>query len=45
MPVLASRLATPTPMVDPRWLPDDAIRLGALVRWRDIEDDQRRSRA
>jgi carbon-monoxide dehydrogenase medium subunit len=49
MPVLALRLATPTLLVDLRRLPglgnieisDDAFRLGALVRWRDIEDDQR----
>jgi carbon-monoxide dehydrogenase medium subunit len=49
MPVLAFRLATPSLLVDLRRLPrldnitigDDGIRLGALVRWRDIEDDQR----
>ena len=49
MPVLAFRLATPSLLVDLRRLPglgnidlrDDGFRLGALVRWRDIEDDQR----
>ncbi len=49
MPVLAFRLATPSLLVDLRRLPglgniaigDDGMRLGALVRWRDIEDDQR----
>jgi carbon-monoxide dehydrogenase medium subunit len=49
MPVLAFRLATPSLLVDLRRLPglgniilgDDGLRLGALVRWRDIEDDQR----
>ena len=49
MPVLAFRLATPSLLVDLRRLPglgniavgDDDFRLGALVRWRDIEDDER----
>jgi carbon-monoxide dehydrogenase medium subunit len=49
MPVLAFRLATPSLLVDLRRLPglgniavgDDGLRLGALVRWRDIEGDQR----
>jgi aerobic carbon-monoxide dehydrogenase medium subunit len=49
MPVLAFRLATPSLLVDLRRLPglgniaigDDGLRLGALVRWRDIEHDQR----
>jgi len=49
MPVLAFRLATPGLLVDLRRLPglgniavgDDALRLGALVRWRDIENDRR----
>ena len=49
MPVLAFRLATPTLLVDLRLLPglgniavgDDGLRFGALVRWRDIEDDER----
>jgi carbon-monoxide dehydrogenase medium subunit len=48
MPVLAFRLATPSLLVDLRRLPglgniafgDDGCRLGALVRWRDIEDNQ-----
>ncbi len=49
MPVLAFRLATPSLLVDLRRLTglgdiavdDDGLRLGALVRWCDIEDDQR----
>ena len=49
MPVLAFRLVTPSLLVDLRRLPglgniavgDGGVRLGALVRWRDIEDDQR----
>jgi aerobic carbon-monoxide dehydrogenase medium subunit len=49
MPVLAFRLAAPSLLVDLRRLPGlgnialgaDGLRLGALVRWRDIEDDQR----
>ena len=49
MPVLAFRLATPSLLVDLQRLPglgniavgDDGLRLGALVRWCDIEDDQR----
>ena len=49
MPLLAFRLATPSMLVDLRRLSglgnvsisDDGIRLGALVRWRDIECDQR----
>lgn len=49
MPVLAFRLATPSLLVDLRRLTelgdiavdDDGLGLGALVRWRDIEDDQR----
>jgi carbon-monoxide dehydrogenase medium subunit len=49
MPVLAFRLATPSLLVDLRRLPglgniavgDNGLSLGALVRWRDIEDDQR----
>src|SRR5947207_2400973 len=49
MPVLAFRLATPSLLVDLRRLPglgnitvgDEGFRLGALVRWRDIEGDQR----
>jgi len=49
MPVLAFRLATPSLLVDVRRLPglaeiaidDTEVRLGARVRWRDIEDDAR----
>ena len=46
MPVLALRLATPSLLVDLRWvrgldaiaIGDSGVRLGARVRWRDIED-------
>src|SRR5882762_11065532 len=49
MPVLAFRLAAPSMLVDLRRIPglgniavgDSGVRLGARVRWRDIEDDQR----
>jgi len=49
MPLLALRLATPSLLVDLRRLPgldaiaigDGGIRLGARVRWRDIENDGR----
>jgi carbon-monoxide dehydrogenase medium subunit len=49
MPVLALRLAAPSMLVDLRRVPglgsiavdDSGVRLGARVRWRDIEDDQR----
>src|SRR5436305_12694900 len=49
MPLLALRLATPSLLVDLRRVPgldaiaidDGGIRLGARVRWRDIEDDRR----
>jgi len=49
MPVLAFRLAAPSMLVDLRWVPGlgniavgtDGVRLGARVRWRDIEDDRR----
>jgi carbon-monoxide dehydrogenase medium subunit len=49
IPVLAFRLATPSMLVDLRRLPGlgdivvdaDGVRLGAKVRWRDIEDDSR----
>jgi aerobic carbon-monoxide dehydrogenase medium subunit len=49
MPVLALRLATPSLLVDLRRLPglenivigDSGVRLGARVRWRDIEDHRR----
>jgi carbon-monoxide dehydrogenase medium subunit len=47
MPTMAFRLATPTLLVDLRKIPGldrieirkDGVRLGAKVRWRDIEDD------
>lgn len=53
MPVLAFRLATPSMLVDLRRLPglndiaidDNGVRLGALVRWRDIEGDRRLAQA
>lgn len=49
MPMLAFRLASPRLLVDLRKLPElreigissDGVRLGAMVRWRDIEDDAR----
>jgi carbon-monoxide dehydrogenase medium subunit len=49
MPVLAFRLATPSMLVDLRRVPglgdivvdDSGIRLGARVRWRDIDVDRR----
>ena len=49
MPVLAFRLAQPALLVDLRKVPDldriaigtDGVRLGARVRWRDIERDAR----
>jgi carbon-monoxide dehydrogenase medium subunit len=49
MPVLAFRLATPSLLVDLRRIPglghigvgEDGVRLGALVRWRAVEDDRR----
>jgi carbon-monoxide dehydrogenase medium subunit len=49
MPMMAFRIATPTLLVDLRKLDElrgikitaDGVRLGALVRWRDIEDDAR----
>jgi aerobic carbon-monoxide dehydrogenase medium subunit len=49
MPVLAFRLAAPSMLVDLRRVPglgniaisDSGVRLGARVRWRDIEADQR----
>jgi carbon-monoxide dehydrogenase medium subunit len=48
MPVLAFRLAMPSMLVDLRRVPglgsievdDSGVRLGARVRWRDIEDNQ-----
>jgi carbon-monoxide dehydrogenase medium subunit len=49
MPVLAFRLAAPSMLVDLRrvtgldgiTIDDTGVRLGARVRWRDIEDDKR----
>jgi carbon-monoxide dehydrogenase medium subunit len=49
MPMMAFRIAQPSLLVDLRKLPGlreikispDGVRLGALVRWRDIEDDAR----
>ena len=49
IPVLAFRLAAPSLLVDLRRIPgltniaidDTGVRLGARVRWRDIEDDER----
>src|SRR5712692_2507714 len=49
MPMMAFRIAQPSLLVDLRELPGlreikisgDGVRLGALVRWRDIEDDER----
>ena len=49
MPVLAFRLATPSMLVDLRQVPglggivvdDSGVRLGARVRWRDIDEDPR----
>jgi carbon-monoxide dehydrogenase medium subunit len=49
MPMMAFRIAQPTLLVDLRKLSDlrqikigaDGVRLGALVRWRDILDDKR----
>jgi carbon-monoxide dehydrogenase medium subunit len=49
VPMLAFRLAAPSLLVDLRKIPDlnritasrECVRLGAMVRWRDIEDDTR----
>jgi carbon-monoxide dehydrogenase medium subunit len=49
LPVLAFRLAAPSVLVDLRRIPDlrritiddTGVRLGAMTRWRDIEDDAR----
>jgi len=49
VPMLAFRVASPALLVDLRKVPDldriaisdDGVRLGAMVRWRDIEDDAR----
>src|SRR5690242_16475238 len=53
VPMLAFRVAAPPLLVDLRRLPGldrvevgaDGVRLGALVRWRDILDDSRLARA
>jgi CO/xanthine dehydrogenase FAD-binding subunit len=53
MPMLAFRMAAPTLLVDLRKLPElkeirvsaDGVWLGAMVRWRDIEDDERLANA
>ena len=53
MPMMAFRIAHPALLVDLRKLPglseikisNDGVRLGALVRWRNIEDDARLTRA
>ena len=53
VPMLAFRVASPSLLVDLRKLPglkeikidDGGVRLGALVRWRDILDDARLARA
>jgi carbon-monoxide dehydrogenase medium subunit len=49
VPMLAFRVASPALLVDLRKIPEldritvsaDGVRLGAMVRWRDIEDDAR----
>jgi carbon-monoxide dehydrogenase medium subunit len=49
MPMMAFRVAQPSLLVDLRKLPDldkiaigqDGVRIGAMVRWRDIQDDKR----
>ena len=53
MPMLAFRVVAPSLLVDLRKLPDlkkiaispEGVRLGAMVRWRDIEDNDRLSTA
>jgi aerobic carbon-monoxide dehydrogenase medium subunit len=53
VPMLAFRIAAPALLVDLKKLPglkeikigDDGVRLGAMVRWRDILDDARLKRA
>jgi carbon-monoxide dehydrogenase medium subunit len=53
MPMMAFRVALPSLLVDLRKIPDlkqiqisdDGVRLGAMVRWRDIEDDLRLAKA
>jgi carbon-monoxide dehydrogenase medium subunit len=49
IPMMAFRIASPKLLVDLRYVPDlrtirisdDGVRLGAMVRWRDILDDRR----
>jgi carbon-monoxide dehydrogenase medium subunit len=49
MPMLAFRIVAPSLLVDLRKVPElrdikisaEGVRLGAMVRWRDIEDDER----
>ncbi|MDX3908028.1 MAG: xanthine dehydrogenase family protein subunit M [Pigmentiphaga sp.] len=53
VPVMAFRLASPTVLVDLARVPglrgidigDDGVRIGAMTRWRDIEDEARLRRA
>ena len=53
MPMMAFRIAQPSLLVDLRNLPDlnriaidkGGVRLGAMVRWRDIQDDKRLAQA
>jgi aerobic carbon-monoxide dehydrogenase medium subunit len=53
MPMMAFRIAQPSLLVDLRKLPDlnrisigpDGVRLGAMVRWREIQDDKRLAKA
>src|SRR5215510_1357706 len=53
MPMMAFRIAKPSLLVDLRRLPglsevkvsSDGVRIGALVRWRDIEENSQLARA
>lgn len=53
LPMMAYRMAAPALLVDLRKVPDlnriglgaDGVRLGAMVRWRDIENDARLAQA
>ncbi|WP_229266867.1 xanthine dehydrogenase family protein subunit M [Leptospira sp. severe_002] len=53
MPMMAFRVAQPSLLVDLRKIPDlkgirissDGVRLGALTRWRDIQDDKALAKA
>src|SRR5262245_63208774 len=53
MPMMAFRVAQPSLLVDLRKIPDlkgikvssDGTRLGALTRWRDIQDDKTLAKA